>query len=336
MVSNRISVFVLALAMFMPVIALASGYSSSGVSLPVSALNGGTANTTGAGLVGGTSSANDTSGTVTLTAASAHTRFFSQGASTLTYELPACTGEARGLWVFRSTGTGTGDVTLDPAAGDAIGGLSANTNFVISATMTTNTYWVLFCDGVANWVWIKEPTQTITYQAAGMLMTGSGGVITSSGAPTGQLLSANNMTSATSLTAVGALATGSIASGFGTIVTANNHTGSDFTATTGSFVCSAAGQGVHVTDAANSLAGQGTLVNGVATISTTAIDADDVVHITRTGGTLTTAGVLWEVKASRSAGTSFVVNSYYPVTAGGTTASATDDATFDWVIQKVD
>jgi hypothetical protein len=182
--------------------------SLSALSTAIPASGGGTGNTTGAGLVGGTSSANDTSGTVTLTASSAHTRFFNQGASALTYELPACTAEARGLWVFRSTGTGTGDVTLDPAAGDAIGGLSANTNFQINATVTANLYWVLFCDGVANWVWIKEPTQSITYQSAGMLMTGSGGIITSSGAPTGQLLSANNMTSATSLVSVGTITTG--------------------------------------------------------------------------------------------------------------------------------
>lgn len=88
----------------------------------------------------------------------------------------------------------------------------------------------------------------------------------------------------------------------------------------GSVVFSITGVGTHLKSGANGLVGSGALVAGTATITNTAIDANDIVLITDTSATPNAIG---ENKASRVAATSFVV-----------VGTGTD--TFDYVIQKVD
>lgn len=86
------------------------------------------------------------------------------------------------------------------------------------------------------------------------------------------------------------------------------------------------GKGPRLKSGSNALVGSGTLSGGSLTVTTTAIDADDIVILTGTGGTVTNLGVIYEDKASRVNGTSFTVKS----------SNVLDTSDFSWVIQKVD
>lgn len=71
----------------------------------------------------------------------------------------------------------------------------------------------------------------------------------------------------------------------------------------------AAGKGIYIKEGSNARMGTGTLSSGAATISTTSVGANTRVFAFDQGGTVTNLGSLYEDKASRVNGTSFVIKS---------------------------
>lgn len=297
--------------------------SLSALSTPLSVTQGGSGSAIGGGLYGAYGSAADTSGTVSLTTTTPRLRLFSNGSSTLTYNLPDASdcGANAIIWFKHTGSSSTGDVTLDPASGDGVGTLAIDANYVISATLSGAVTWALISDGVDRWSFIVLPN-ALSNATNGLVAMRQDGLLQWSTA------AGTSLGSATSLVTVGALTSGSIASGFGSILTLNPIQGTaltassgDITATNGNLALNTAGNGINIKVGSNARAGQATLSSGSVVVNTTAIATGDYVFITRVSGTTANFGNL---TYTISNATSFTV----------TSTNVLDDGVFNWIIVR--
>lgn len=77
----------------------------------------------------------------------------------------------------------------------------------------------------------------------------------------------------------------------------------------GSVTLPTAGNGILIKEGTNATMGTATLSGGTITINTTKVTANSRVFISINGGTLTNVGSVYEDKANRTAGTSFIIKS---------------------------
>lgn len=302
-----------ALILFMPAISFASGYNFN-IGLPVTTANGGTGTTYGGGLIGPTVAT--LTGTTILTADSAGFEILDTTAGAFSVTLPlasTCAGKTITLY---HNATASAAVTITRQGSDTLGHSTITSYSITSANAYLITY---ISDGVSNWVPLQPMFQintTSSSQPLGYSSTAFAGL-------------ARPTSSFTGLTGVGALTVGSIASGFGTIATANTistssnisttssgtitsattltATSGNITATNGDLVSSTLGKTLKLQEGAGGMLGvAAAMSSGTVTVTNANVLTGDRIFLSRVSGTAGNAGF---PSYTISNATSFTINS---------------------------